>query len=96
MMAMTTNATRFPLGATQATPAALDHLVAAGVTARELLVRHAAGDWGEVPAEDAAENELSVRVGFRIISNYVIAGEKVWIITEADRSLTTVLLAQEY
>lgn len=95
-MATTVTTLRFPLGHCQATPAALDTLASAGVTARELLSRHAAGDWGEVCDEDRAENELSVRAGFRIISNYVVAGEKVWVLTEADRSLTTVLLAQEY
>ena len=65
----------------------------------ELLARHAAGDWGEVPPEDARENGLSVREGFRIISSYLVgseAGDKVWIITEADRSSTCILLPEDY
>ena len=61
-----------------------------------LLARHVSGDWGEVPHEDARENELSVRQGFRIVSSYTVGGERVWIITEADRSSTCILLPEEY
>jgi hypothetical protein len=62
------------------------------------LSRHAAGAWGEVPPEDARENELSVSEGFRVLSSYPIGadGEKVWIITEADRPSTCILLPGEY
>lgn len=87
---------RFPLGDCRITPAAREHLAAAGVAEGALLARHATGDWGELDPEDVAENELSLRRGFRILSSYVVAGEKVWVITEADRSGTTVLLAWEY
>jgi hypothetical protein len=63
----------------------------------ELLARHQSGDWGEMPPEDARENELSVKQGFRIMSAYTLSsGEKVWVITEADRSATTILLPDEY
>ncbi|MCC7142226.1 MAG: hypothetical protein IT349_09015 [Candidatus Eisenbacteria bacterium] len=62
------------------------------------LSRHARGDWGEADLVDAAENELSVREGLRVLSAYRAAadGTKFWVITEADRSLTTVLLPEEY
>jgi len=95
-MATTLTAPRFPLGHCQATPAARDLLAEAGVSARTLLARHVVGDWGEVPAEDAVENEFSVGHGFRIISNYAVGTERVWIITEAVRSVTTILLPEEY
>ncbi len=95
-MQTTTTHARFPLGQTLATPGALAALEAAGVSARTLLARHQAGDWGTVPPEDAAENELSLARGFRIISSYPVGDERVWIITEADRSATTLLLPSEY
>jgi hypothetical protein len=61
------------------------------------LRRHARGDWGEVCAEDKAENELSLKEGFRLLSSYSDRnGTKFWIITEADRSATTVLLPEDY
>ena len=54
-------------------------------------------DWGEVSEEDAQENELSLEQGFRLLSNYQTGkGQQLWIITEADRSATTVLLPSEY
>jgi hypothetical protein len=70
----------------------------AGQNPAGLLWRHQRGDWGEVPAEDATENELSVTGGFRIMSVYVLpkTSVKVWVITEADRSVTTILLPDEY
>jgi hypothetical protein len=61
-----------------------------------LLERHRSGDWGEVSPEDAHENEVSVRYGFRVLSSYKVAGERLWIITEHDRSHTTILLPKEY
>jgi len=85
----------FPLGRVVATPGALAVLSPEEPLA--LLRRHQGGDWGEVPSDDARENERSVKQGFRIISSYVAAsGEKVWLITEADRSATTLLLPSEY
>ncbi|MCA9432082.1 MAG: hypothetical protein KC940_16335 [Candidatus Omnitrophica bacterium] len=61
------------------------------------LSRHESGDWGDVSASDAAENELSIRDGFRILSSYESrSGTNFWIITEADRSATTILLPSEY
>ena len=92
----TASRARFPLGRIVATPGALDALAAAGVSGRYLLARHQAGDWGSVPPDDAAENELSLARGFRIISSYPVGDGRVWIITEADRSGTTLLLPSEY
>jgi hypothetical protein len=61
------------------------------------LARHAIGDWGELDQSDVAENEYSMAYGFRLLSSYrTNAGEKLWIITEADRSATTLLLPEEY
>jgi hypothetical protein len=87
----------FPLGQVVATPGALEAIQDAGQEPVEFLQRHIAGDWGEVPPEDAQENELSVGQGFRILSAYSLStGVKIWIISEADRSVTTLLLPQEY
>ena len=100
---MNTNATRFPLGRLLATPGALRLLQGVGADPFALLDRHAAGDWGDVPPEDADENELSVRQGYRVMSSYLVgedgAGEalgRVWIITEADRFSTCILLPEQY
>ena len=86
----------FPLGRVVATPAALEVLEASGVCPAQLLGRHQSGDWGEIPREDARENERSVEHGFRIFSSYAVGEERVWIITEADRSSTCLLLPFEY
>ena len=93
---MSTNAARFPLGRLLATPGALRLLEDAGADPLALLARHVAGDWGEVPPEDAKENALSVEHGFRILSSYHVGEGRIWIITEADRSVTTLLLPDEY
>lgn len=86
---------KFPLGQTVITPNAMQRIQPGEVLAA--LKRHAAGDWGDVCEEDRKENELSLREGFRILSVYHSAvGEKFWIITEADRSATTVLMPEDY
>ncbi len=83
----------FPLGQVVATPGALQALENAGQEPEEFLNRHDRGDWGEVPEADKQENEISLQRGFRIFSAYTTsAGERIWIITEADRSATTILL----
>jgi hypothetical protein len=89
---------RFELGQLLATPGALAVLGELEVSPSELLERHASGDLGVVSAEDAWENELSVREGFRIVSSYQLGeeGRKVWMITESDRSSTCLLLPEEY
>ena len=63
----------------------------------EFLSRHLRGDWGDLCPEDKTENELSLKHGFRLLSSYPVSEtEKLWIITEADRSVTTLLLPAEY
>src|ERR1039458_8204209 len=86
----------FPIGRVVATPGVLRHFVEHGIDPAPYIRRHQCGDWGDVPPEDARENELSVLNGFRVLSAYEIAGERVWIITEADRSVTTLLFPSEY
>lgn len=92
--------TLFPLGRVVATPGALETLEETGADALDLLRRHARGDWGEVPPEDARENRLSVEHGLRVLSSYSVGSgagaARVWIITEADRSSTCLLLPEEY
>jgi hypothetical protein len=88
---------KFVLGKVVGTPGALVALDAAKRGPHELLARHVRGDWGEVCEDDARENDLSVREGFRILSAYTLStGVKVWVITEADRSSTCILLPGEY
>src|ERR1019366_7006321 len=87
----------FTLGHVVATPGALAALEKAGQQPGDFLARHVSGDWGEVPPEDMKENELSLQHGFRLLSAYrTTAGDKVWVITEADRSSTCILLPEEY
>ena len=87
----------FELGALVATPATLEACEAANVSPSELIARHASGDWGDVPSEDARENEYSLKHGFRVLSSYPLpGGERIWVITEADRSNTCLLLPGEY
>lgn len=86
----------FPLGQVVATPAVLEHLKNTGMHPFILLARHQFGDWGIVPKEDAQANRDALKYGNRILSSYDVAGETVWIITEADRSSTTLLFPSEY
>jgi hypothetical protein len=87
----------FPLGQIVATPGALAALERAKQPPACFLARHAIGDWGELDQSDVAENEYSMAHGFRLLSRYrTDAAEKLWIITEADRSATTLLLPEEY
>ena len=60
------------------------------------IARHARGDWGDLSPEDAAENELPLREGFRLLSACGRGDRRFWIITEADRSATTVLMPEDY
>jgi hypothetical protein len=69
----------------------------AGVSPASLLTRHANGDWGDLDEHDRRENEISLKNGLRILSSYTLGnGEKIWVITEADRSSTCLLLPSEY
>ena len=88
----------FPLGRVVSTPGALSALAEASVEPLELLARHYRGDRGEVPACDAKENDRSLKQGLRVLSSYPVGKSdgKVWIITEADRSSTGLLLPSEY
>lgn len=87
----------FPLGQTVATPAALEAIAEAKQSPHEFIHRHHTGDWGDLDQEDIDENELSLKEGFRLLSSYKTNNEvKIWIITEADRSVTTIILPEEY
>ncbi len=88
----------FHAGQIVATPAALALLEQVNKAPVEFLSRHLSGDWGDdLCQDDKTENELSLKEGFRLLSSYKITeGEKLWIITEADRSVTTLLLPEEY
>jgi len=86
---------KFPLGQTVITPNARDTLCPADIPAA--MARHASGDWGDVSDADRQENELSLQKGFRLLSVYHDRNKvKFWIITEADRSATTILLPEDY
>ena len=94
-MEITTHAKSFALGQTVITANAAHTLHPADVFGA--LNRHAHGDWGEVCAEDAAENERSITEGCRLLSAYTDRNRvKFWIITEWDRSVTNVLLPEDY
>src|SRR5271156_2862661 len=87
----------FDLGQLVATPGALAALEKTGQNAMEFLSRHVRGDWGELPEEDKTENQISLEKGFRLLSSFhTTANDKIWVITEADRSHTTLLLPDEY
>lgn len=88
----------FKLGQVVATRGAIRVMQENGVDALSLLQRHVNGDWGCVPEEDKLENQRSIANGYRVMSSYPLndRGEKLWIITEADRSSTCLLLPDEY
>jgi hypothetical protein len=87
----------FEIGQIVATPGALAALKKAGQQPGEFLTRHVNRDWGDLDEEDRKENESSLEHGFRLLSAYKTnAGDRLWIITEADRSVTTLLLPEEY
>jgi hypothetical protein len=87
----------FSLGHVVATPGALAALEKAGQQPGDFLARHVSGDWGEVTPDDIAQNEFSLHHGFRLLSAYhTRAGNKLWVITEADCSCTFILLPDEY
>jgi hypothetical protein len=87
-------AAKFPLGRIVMTANAGQQLAATAVV--EGLKRHAAGDWGEVCPDDRQLNELSLVDGSRLLSVYRSGDKRFWIISEADRSVTTVLMPEDY
>lgn len=87
----------FELGNIYLTQGAQEALAESNQHPIVFLAKHQHGDWGIVSKEDRRENDLSVKNGFRILSAYETAkGEKLWIITEANRSATTILLPEDY
>jgi hypothetical protein len=88
------NEIKFQLGELVSTPGAQEHLTQEEVIV--LVARHLTGDWGDLEDEDKAENELSVKTGFRILSAYNVRGTRIWVITAAGRSATILLLPSEY
>jgi hypothetical protein len=90
-------AIKFRLGQVVATPGALAALEESAQSPLDFLARHASGDWGEVYPEDAEANDQALKSGGRLLSAYkTLKGVKLWVITEADRSSTCILLPQEY
>jgi hypothetical protein len=89
-------APRFPLGRVVGTANALERLNALGIDPLPLLRRHITGDWGDVGPEDRALNDEALADGGRLMSVYKLPAVTVWIITEWDRSVTTILLPEDY
>jgi hypothetical protein len=90
-------APKFSLGQVVATPGAIEAMAASGQTPALFLQRHVTGDWGEVNREDRRLNDEAFMEGSRLLSACrTLKGTKLWIITEADRSVTTILLPDEY
>ena len=87
----------FPLGQVVATPGALAALKAASQNAAHFLHRHQHGDYGTIDPEDCNSNTAAIAGGERILSAFLLnTGDKIWVITEADRSSTCILLPDEY
>jgi hypothetical protein len=85
-----------PLGRVVATPGALNLLMEVKAHPFDYLARHATGDWGDLCKYDRRQNQIALREGYRVLSSYDVPQGRVWIITEADRSVTTILLPEEY
>lgn len=83
----------FQLGVVVITPGAL---AAVGRVPYECIARHQTGDWGEMPEDDKLLNDEALHGGGRLMSAYTVGGVKVWVLTEADRSATTILLPSDY
>lgn len=86
----------FHPGRTVATPAALQTMEVHGVSPQHLLLRHVQGDWGDLSEEDQEANADALASGGRLMSSYKMGEETVWVITEWDRSSTTLLMPSEY
>ena len=85
-----------PLGRVVATPGALETILGARADPFDYVARHASGDWGDLCASDRRQNEIALRHSMRVLSSYEVGGGRIWVITEAHRSVTTILLPEEY
>ena len=85
---------RFPLGQVLCTPRIRDEL--GWIPMLEFIARHMEGDWGDVSIADHSANNIALETGERLLSAYDTVAGRVWVITEADRSATTVLFPDEY
>ena len=90
------NTPLFRLGAIYVTPTAQDYALLHKLDLLELLTRHETGDFGDLSVDDALANLDGMLQGGRIFSSYAVGPGKVWIITEANRSTTTILLPSDY
>ena len=86
----------FDIGQVVATPSALRHLETHQVLPLLLLGRHLNGDWGDLGAADKQANDAALISGGRLLSAYAVGDGRIWVITEADHSATTLLLPEEY
>ena len=86
----------FDMGEVLATPGAYRFMIDYHIDDTVLLLRHASGDWGEIPEEGKAANERALKTGGRIVSGYTFEAGVVWIITKADRTYTTIMLSKGY
>ena len=94
---MSTETTKsFDLGRILVTMGAKDAIQDSLAKMSEILTRHKNCDWGDVDDEDKSLNDTALKFGARVLSSYTIDGHKIWVITEADRSSTTILLPSEY
>lgn len=94
---MQNNQPLFALGSVYSTPGALAACEASQTLPQEMFMRHLEGNWSEMDEADQAANREAIRYGSRVFSAYTLpTGVKIWVITEADRSSTTMLLPEEY
>ena len=98
MTTKTTNQVKplFSLGQIEATPSAILTMQDLSITPGSLLTRHLHGDWQDMDKEDQESNQEAIEQSFRVFSAYIFGDVKFWVITEADRSSTTILLPEEY
>jgi hypothetical protein len=86
----------FPIGQLTATPGVLAFCREHGINPLHVIARHVARDWAQMDPYDRKANERALEEGSRVFSAFTYRGENLWVITEADRSLTTLLLSHEY
>lgn len=91
-----TKRTLFALGQVVCTKNALQFAEAEHIDLFALLARHHSGDWGDIGEENRESNEQALQMQLRILSSYSFSKNKIWIITEEDRSVTTILLPSDY